>query len=88
MDNLQQELRDLPRHPRYQPMASFDGPFRMVLRTDGPAEARAIDEVNGSMEATIRDLQSSSALQTLKSLLREYREEQRARERSWKNFPF
>jgi hypothetical protein len=88
VQNLEQELNDLPCHPRYQPIADFDGPFGITVRTDGPAEARAIDEVNESMEDKIRVLESTSGLETLRSILREYREEHRARKRELRYFPF
>jgi hypothetical protein len=40
------------------------------------------------MEASIRDLQSANGLETLKAILRSYREEQRARKWDLRNFPF
>jgi len=36
---LEQELRELPCDPRYQPIVVFEGPFRATVRNDGPAEA-------------------------------------------------
>ena len=88
MQNLQQELHDLPCHPRYQPIAEFDPPFGIRVRTNGPAEARAIDEVNKRMVDTIRDLESTSGLETLRSMLREYRKEHRAKKPALRDFPF
>jgi exonuclease VII small subunit len=88
VENLERELYELPYHPRYQPIAVPDGPFGATIRTDGPAEARALDAVNASMEASIRDLQSRNGLETLKAILRSYREEQRAVKRDLRDFPF
>ena len=86
--NLERELYELPYHPRYQPITVPDGPFRATIPAKGPAEARALDELNASMEASIRDLQSANGLETLKAILRSYREEQRARKWDLRNFPF
>ena len=86
--DLQRELYELPCHPRYQPIAVPDGPFGATIRANGPAEARALDEVNASMETSIRDLQSRNGVETLKALLRTHREEQRAMKRDLRDFPF
>jgi hypothetical protein len=88
VQDLERELNELPYHPRYQPIAVIDGPFGATIRTNGPAEARAMDEVNASMEASIRDLQSKDGLATLKAILRSYREEQRAMKWDLRDFPF
>jgi len=88
VQNLERELHDLPYHPRYQPIAVPDGPFGATIRTNGPAEARALDEVNASMEASIHDLQSKDGLETLKAIIGSYREEQRAMKRDSRDFPF
>lgn len=88
VQDLERELHELPYQPRYQPIAVIDGPFGATIRTNGPAEARAMDEVNASMEASIRDLQSKDGLETLKAILRSYREEQRAMKWDLRDFPF
>ncbi|HEY7167310.1 MAG TPA: hypothetical protein VIB79_22295 [Candidatus Binatia bacterium] len=88
VEELQQELRELPCHPRYQPITVFNGPFKLTVRTDGPAEAFRLDQTNASMEASIRDLTSSNGLETLRAILRSYREEQRASKWELNNFPF
>ena len=88
VQDLERELHELPYHPRYQPIAVIDGPFGATIRTNGPAEARALDEVNASMEASIHDLQSKDGLETLKAILRSYREEQRAMKWDLRDFPF
>ena len=88
VQNLERELHDLPYHPRYQPIAVPDGPFGATIRTNGPAEARALDEVNASMEASIHDLQSKDGVETLKAIIGSYREEQRAMKRDSRDFPF
>jgi hypothetical protein len=86
--NLERELYELPCHPRYQPIAVPDGPFGTTIRANGPAEARALDEVNASMEASIRDLQSRNGVETLKAILRSHREEQRAMKWALTDSPF
>jgi len=88
VQNLERELHELPHHPRYQPIAVPDGPFGSIIRTNGLAEARALDKVNASMEASIRDLHSRDGLETLKAILRSYREEQRAMTKDLRAFPF
>jgi hypothetical protein len=57
------------------PIAEFDGPFGVTIRANCPAEARAQDEDIASMEASIRDLQSKSGVETLKAIIQSYREE-------------
>jgi hypothetical protein len=73
VQNLEQELHELPYDPRYQPITVPDGPYGATIRTNGPAEARALDEVNAGIEADIRDLQSTNGLETLKAILQSYR---------------
>ncbi len=88
VENLEREIYDLPCHPRYQPITVPDGPFGATIRANGPAEARALDEDNASMEASIRDLQSRNGLETLKAILRSHRQEQREMKWAMKNSPF
>lgn len=88
VQDLEQELRALPLHPRYQPIAVPDGPYRIMVQTNGPAEAQALDEFNESMAQCTRDLKSSKGLETIKAILREYRQEQKARERGRRIFGF
>ena len=88
VQNLEQELHELPCHPRYQPITVPDGPFGVTIRANAPAEARELDEVNASMEASTRDLQSGSGLETLKAILQSYREEQRAKKWELRDYPF
>jgi hypothetical protein len=35
------------KNPRYQPVAAVDGAFGIRMRTDGPEEARVLDETSG-----------------------------------------
>ena len=86
--DLQRELYELPCHPRYQPIAEFDGPFGVSIRDNGPAEARALDEGIASMEASIRDLQTKSGVETLKAIIQSFREEQRAKKEDYRRFRF
>ena len=88
VQNLERELYELPYHPRYQPITVPDGPFGIRIQTEGPAQARALDEANAGMEASTRDLQSSNGLVALKAILRSYREEQRAMKRELRAFRF
>ena len=44
--DLQREFYELPCHPRYQPIAEFDGPFGVSIRDNGPAEARALGQAH------------------------------------------
>lgn len=88
VQNLEQELYELPYHPRYQPITVPDGPFDLHIQVDGPAQARALDHANAGMEANTRDLQSTNGLVTLKAMLQSYREEQRAMERELRSFRF
>ena len=84
VQDLERELRELPCHPRYQPIAVFEGPFRATVRDDGPAEAFRLDQANASIEASIRDLRSSNGLEIVRGILRSYRQEQSAS----RDFPF
>lgn len=88
VQDLEQELNQLPFHPKYQPITVPDGPLEIVIKTNGPAEARALDEHNARLEAHIRDLQANDRLALLKTVLRSYREEARARKRQWRDLPF
>lgn len=88
VQGLEQELRELPCDPRYQPIAVFEGPFRASIRDDGPAEAYRLDQANASIEASIRDLRSSNGLEILRAILRSYRQEQRESRWDLRDFPF
>jgi hypothetical protein len=88
VQDLEQELRELPCDPRYQPIAVFEGPSRATVRDDGPAEAFRLDQANASIEASIRDLQSSNGLEILRAILRSYRQEQRASRWDLRDFAF
>jgi len=85
--DLRRELYELPCHPRYQPIAEFDGPFGVTIRDNGPAEARALDEGIAAMEAAIRNLQREG-VPTLRAIIQSYREEQRARKKDFRRFRF
>ncbi len=86
--DLRREFFELPCHPRYQPIAEFDGPFGVSIRDDGPAEARDLDRHIAGLEASIRDLQSKSGVETLKAIIQFYREEQRAMKKDFRRFRF
>jgi hypothetical protein len=88
VQGLEQELRELPCDPRYQPIAVFEGPFRATVRNDGPAEALRLDQTNASIEASIRDLWSINGLEILRAILRSYREEQRTSRWDLRDFAF
>jgi hypothetical protein len=88
VQGLEQELRELPCDPRYQPIVVFEGPFRATVRNDGPAEALRLDKANASIEASIRDLRSNNGLETLRAILRSYREEQRTSRWDLRDFAF
>ena len=88
VQDLEQELHQLPLHPRYQPIVDADGPFNIVVRTDGPAEARALDEFNAKMEAHLGNLQLSSEATLLKAVLRSSRAEARTRKWQFRDDPF
>ena len=85
--DLKRELYELPCHPRYQPIAEFDGPFGVSIRDNGPAEVRALDEGIAGMEAAIRNLQREG-VPTLRAIIQSYREEQRAMKRDFRRFRF
>lgn len=69
---LQQEIAELPFHPRYQPIAILDGPFEIHLHTSGPAEAAALDTVIVSFESSLTRLQTEDALDEVRGLVREF----------------
>jgi hypothetical protein len=72
VQTLQQEIAELPYHPRYQPIAIQDGPFSLRIRTDGPAEARLLDEIIVSMESSLACLQTHGAIEQVRNLVQEF----------------
>jgi hypothetical protein len=72
VQELEQELAELPFHPRYRPLVVMDGPFEIRLLTDGPAEQHELDRTIESMEASIARLRSEQALQEVRSFIRMY----------------
>ena len=85
--DLRREIYELPCHPRYQPIAEFDGPFGVSIRDNGPAEAHALDEGIAAMEEAIRNLQREG-VPTLRAIIESYREEQRAMKKDFRRFRF
>jgi hypothetical protein len=72
VQELEQELAELPFHPRYRPLVVMDEPFEIRLRTDGPAEEHQLGRTIESMEASISRLRSQQAIQEVRSLIRAY----------------
>jgi len=72
VQELEQELAELPFHPRYRPLVVMDGPFEIRLRTDGAGEEHELDRTIESMEASIARLRSEQALQEVRSFIRMY----------------
>lgn len=64
---LDQEVAELPYHPRYQPIAVPDGPFGIRLRTNGPAEARLLDQTIASMEASMARIRTGESLDEVRA---------------------
>jgi hypothetical protein len=71
-DELQREIHELPLHPRYQPIVCMDGPFDLDLRTDGPGEARSLDETIASMEKSLARLRTDAALDEVRGAVHAY----------------
>ncbi len=72
VQTLEREIAELPCQPRYQPIAIPDGPFGVRLRTDGPAEARLLDEMIVSMELSLARLQTGEAIEEVRGLIQEF----------------
>ena len=70
VDELQREFDGLSYHPRYQPLMVEDGPFGILIQTDGPAEAWRLDRVITTMEASLTRLRTDDALAELHSAIR------------------
>jgi len=70
---LEREIAELPSHPRYRPLAASSGPFRVRLRTHGPAEARWMDQTIERMEASIARLRGDDPLDSVRALINTYR---------------
>jgi hypothetical protein len=75
---LERELHELPYHPRYQPIAVFNGPFEVRLNTNGDTEARSLDKVIADMEQTLSLLRSGKALAAVLEIVGYYRTRERA----------
>jgi hypothetical protein len=70
---LENQLELLPQHPRYRVLAVPDDFFGLRMRTDGPAEARALDESTASMEGTITLLRSQNPMHAVRGIIRAYK---------------
>jgi hypothetical protein len=75
VQDLKAEIEALPHHPRYQ-LITVDGPFRLTVRTDGPLEARMLDEINAMIQARTRELQSPAGLDAVTALVQAYQREE------------
>jgi DNA-binding transcriptional MerR regulator len=72
---LEDEIAELPHHPRYQPVVSSNGPFEVRVRTDGPQEARWIDQDIQKLEARLRRLRGGKPLKEVRSIIDAYRDD-------------
>src|SRR5215475_12429220 len=68
---LESQLRLLPQHSRYQVLAVRDK-FGFRMRTAGPGEAGALDEMIMSMEDIIALLRSHNSMAAVREMIREY----------------
>jgi hypothetical protein len=69
---LERQLNVLPQHPRYHVLAVPGDPLGFRMRTNGPREARALDETTASMEGTITLLRSKNPILVVRGIIREY----------------
>ncbi len=72
-DELRWELDELPYHPRYQPVMVENGPFGILVQTDGPAEAWRLDRMIAGMEAELARLQRDDAIAEVRSAIQRFR---------------
>jgi hypothetical protein len=70
---LENQLQLLPQHHRYRVLAVPDDFFGFRMRTDGPAEACALDETIARMEGTITSLRSQSPMAAVRGIIRAYK---------------
>jgi len=70
---LERELALLPEAPRYQLLAVPNGPFSFRMRTNGPAEARLLDETIEGLEETTAQLRSEKAMDAVREIVKTYR---------------
>jgi hypothetical protein len=70
---LELQLAAMPYDPRYQALLDDDELYGPSLRTDGPAQARELDEIIADMEATLARLNTSQALHEVRDVIRAYR---------------
>lgn len=73
VNELEWELDELPRNPRYQPVVSWEEPFAVQVRTDGPVQIRVLDEVIASLEGTLEKLQGGEAIHEVRNAIKAYR---------------
>ena len=85
---LERELSQLPCHPRYQPIVALNGPFGVLLETDGPAEARLLDKMIAAMEGTLTRMRTGDPLDEVRGVIREHRAARRNRCWSPEGAPF
>ncbi len=94
---LERELREMPLHPRYQPIVVPDGAFDFIVRNVAD-EGRELDEINSGFESLLARLRTGDAPAAVQAALRGFREEERAAQhafrptrrkaRIWEDGPF
>ena len=72
-DKLRDEIRELPYHPRYAPLAVMDPFGEISLRTGGKAEALELDQVIDQMEKSLARLRTDKGFEEVLAVVAEYR---------------
>ena len=85
---LQMELAQLPRHPKYEVLMDGEYPFGVRVQRNGPAKAQQIDEVAAGLRNAIALVQAPEALKNVRVLIQEHRAATKARARSLRAFRF
>jgi hypothetical protein len=70
---LEQELFDLPGHPRYHRLLKTTGPYSVDLWTDDPAEAVRLDQMLSSMERSLANLRGPNPVAELREAIAHFR---------------
>ena len=72
-EELEASIRELPLHPRYQPLARYSNPHLGHWGFDGPALRQRLEHVVSGVAASLEQLDGPDAIRVVREIILEHR---------------